>query len=122
MEWKKELCETGFPSKGSVELQRLQLELEKWLVEIRMDGLHLVTPPGPCDEDKQRLSELLQGIKLNAVEPNHMLAVIEAGSRLYNLALPTSDTDYILIFRHPITAVLSSGTSLKVCDHIRLTI
>lgn len=89
-------------------------ELGKWLADVRLDGASL-SPPSPLsDGDKQCLSELLKGLKVTGIEPEQILVVCEAGSKLYNLALPTSDSDYIIIFQHPTNAILSSLNSLKV--------
>lgn len=33
--------------------------------------------------------------------PENILVVAEAGSHMYGLATPTSDTDYIIVFRQP---------------------
>jgi len=48
------------------------------------------------------------------IPPSDVLAVCEAGSRLYDLALPTSDTDYIVIYRHSTQQLISTHKSIKV--------
>ena len=35
------------------------------------------------------------------MNPDNILAVAESGSHMYGLATPTSDTDYIIVFREP---------------------
>lgn len=91
-------------------------ELGQWLSDVRLgDGVALSAAPSLCEADEQRLSELLSQLKLAGIQPQDVLVVCEVGSKLYNLSLPTSDSDYIVIFRHPTTAILTSVRSLKVC-------
>ena len=90
-------------------------ELGAWLSSVRLDGVTLSPPVDPAESDKQRLASLLKDIGMSSIPPCDVLAVCEAGSRLYNLALPTSDTDYIVIYRHPTQQLISSCRSLKVC-------
>ena len=89
-------------------------ELGAWLSAARLDGVTLSPPVDPTESDKQRLAVLLKDIGMASISPSDVLAVCEAGSRLYNLALPTSDTDYIVIYRHPTQQLISSCRSLKV--------
>lgn len=38
---------------------------------------------------------------ITSVTPENVLVVAESGSHMYGLATPTSDTDYIIIYREP---------------------
>ena len=57
---------------------------------------------------------------MGSIPPSDVLAVCEAGSRLYDLALPTSDTDYIVIYRHSTQHLISSPNSVKVSSNLDL--
>ena len=89
-------------------------EVGEWLATVRMDGIGLREVEKPCPSDHQRLSRLMESIGVKGIEPTQILVVAEAGSHLYNLSLPTSDTDYIVIYRHPTETLISSITQLKV--------
>ena len=83
-------------------------ELGRWLAQVRQTGLSLSSPSEVSEVDSQRLSELLCTLSMAAISPRDVLMVCLAGSRLYNLALPTSDKDYIVVFRQPTVELLSS--------------
>lgn len=89
-------------------------ELGQWLADVSLCGTPLPALPPLLSDSRQRLSELFASLKLSGFEPEQVLVVCEAGSKLYNLSLPTSDTDYIIIFQHPTYAILSSLNPLKV--------
>jgi hypothetical protein len=113
LEWKKHLCELPLPSGNSKEMWTT--ELGQWLTEVRLgEGVALSALPSLCEVDENRLSQLLTQLNLGGIDAQDVLVVCEVGSRLYNLSLPTSDSDYIVIFRHPTAAILSSVHSLKV--------
>ena len=44
---------------------------------------------------------------ITSVTPEDVLVVARAGSHMYGLATPTSDTDYIIVFREPTEVSLS---------------
>ncbi len=54
---------------------------------------------------------------MSHIPPSDVLAVCEAGSRLYNLAMPTSDTDYIVIYRHSTQVLISTPKTPKVVTY-----
>ena len=45
------------------------------------------------------VKELLQAAGVPSLTPEQVLVVAKGGSRMYNLATPTSDTDYIVVYR-----------------------
>ena len=112
LEWKKHLCVAELP--GGEEREMWTSELGQWLTDVRLKGASLSVPPSLSAPDELRLSELLGQLKLDGIDPQDVLVVCEVGSKLYNLSLPTSDSDYIVIFHHPTAAILSSVRSLKV--------
>lgn len=90
-----------------------------WLASVRLDGVGLTVVPQPNPPDHELLARLMESIGVHGIDPAQVLAVAEAGSHLYNLTLPTSDTDYIIVYRHPTQALISSVFHLKVvryCD------
>ena len=90
------------------------LSLGEWLAAVRLDGIRLTELTQPCLIDQERLVKLLDSIGIRGIEPTNILVAAEAGSHLYNLTLPTSDTDYIIIYRHPTHALISSVNYIKV--------
>lgn len=112
LDWKRHLCSAELPHG---ERKVWSIELGQWLSDVRLsDELALALAPSLCKVQEQRLSELLSQLKLGGIRPQDVVLVCEVGSKLYNLSLPTSDSDYIVIFRHPTSAILSSVQSLKV--------
>ena len=47
------------------------------------------------------LTRFLVSMGITSVTPEDVLAVAKSGSHMYGLATPTSDTDYIIVFREP---------------------
>ena len=88
-------------------------EVGEWLAAVRMDGVDLTKVEMPHPSDHQRLAHLMESIGVEGIDPTQILVVAEAGSHLYNLSLPTSDTDYIVIYRHPTETLISSIGILK---------
>jgi hypothetical protein len=89
-------------------------EVGEWLATVRMDGVGLTEMETPCPSEHQRLARLMESIGVEGIDPTQILVVAAAGSHLYNLSLPTSDTDYIVIYRHSTPTLLSSISQLKV--------
>ena len=81
---------------------------------MRLDGVRLTAVNRPSTTDQERLAKLMESIGVGGIDPAHILVAAKAGSHLYNLTLPTSDTDYIIIYRHPTEDLISSVTHLKV--------
>ena len=120
LDWKKQLCDAGLldqGGKGNSE-EIWTAELGKWLTDVRMGSATLSLPPRLPDEERSVLLDLFSRLELHGVEPEQVLVVCEAGSKLYNLSLPTSDSDYIIIFQHPTEAILSSLNPLKVSVYV----
>ena len=47
------------------------------------------------------LTGFLLSMGITSVNPEDVLVVAKSGSHMYGLATPTSDTDYIIVFREP---------------------
>lgn len=91
-----------------------QKEVGEWLAAVRMDGIGLTEVEKPHPSDHQQLAQLIKSIGVGGIDPAQILIVAEAGSHLYNLSLPTSDTGYIVIYYHPTKTLMSSISQLKV--------
>ena len=89
-------------------------ELGRWLAEMRLDGVALSPVPSVPDEEGGRLRELLSSLGFPSIRPEDVLVVAESGSRLYDLALPSSDTDYLVVYRHSTHDLISAHTHFKV--------
>ena len=55
--------------------------------------------------------DLLVAAGVPSLTPEQVLVVAKAGSRMYNLATPTSDTDYIVVYR--------DSTEVGECNIVR---
>ena len=49
-----------------------------------------------------------------------MIVLVEAGSKMYGLSTPTSDTDYIIAYRNRTEDIISTTSSSKVSLLIEL--
>lgn len=98
-----------------------RLGLGGWLSAMRLDSICLTEVVKPSVADHDRLAKMMESIGVSGIDPAHILVAAKAGSHLYNLTLPTSDTDYIVIYRHPTEDLISSVTHLKVRTIIILT-
>lgn len=61
----------------------------------------LYPPAQPTTVTEDFLRELLSSQGLSSILPRDVLVVARAGSHMYNLATPTSDVDYIIVYREP---------------------
>jgi len=48
------------------------------------------------------------------INPDNVIVLAEAGSKMYGLSTPTSDTDYIIVYRNRTEDIISTMSSLKV--------
>jgi len=60
-----------------------------------------------------KLKALLAEISAD-VNPDDVIVLAEAGSKMYGLSTPTSDTDYIIVYRNPTQDIISTTSILKV--------
>ena len=116
--WKKSLSEGSQPDSKSV--GSWSPELAQWLADLRQQSLQVSLPEEVSQTDFRRLSELLHTLNLGSISPKNVLLVCLAGSRLYDLALPSSDKDYIVVFRQPTRDLLASIAQLTVSSWLGL--
>jgi len=103
------------------------LVLKNWLSGIRLNSRQLLPLPGAamaiitllklcyigCSEMGDKLKALLAEISAD-VNPDDIIVLAEAGSKMYGLSTPTSDTDYIIVYRNPTQDIISTTSILKV--------
>lgn len=103
--------------------------LKNWLSSIRLNSSQLLPLPGyiigrlvqskfivswvGCGDAGDKLKALLKEISAD-INPNDIIVLAEAGSKLYGLSTPTSDTDYIIVYRNQTEDIISTTTNLKV--------
>lgn len=63
----------------------------------------------PSDADLKKLTEVLSLTRLSGVRPHQVIAVAEAGSHMYGLSTPTSDVDYIIVYKEPMEVRKGEG-------------
>ena len=115
LSWKQGLCAEGLPQCITAPGGQWTTELGQWLARMRLNGLLMKAPPPLAPADHQAVSELLCTLNLEEIAPPDVLLICLAGSTLYNLSLPTSDKDYIVVFRRPTLDLISSTNQPSVC-------
>ncbi|KAL5460428.1 hypothetical protein EMCRGX_G033875 [Ephydatia muelleri] len=88
-------------------------EIKQWLAGVRLSRTELTILPEPSDADLKKLTEVLSLTRLSGVRPHQVIAVAEAGSHMYGLSTPTSDVDYIIVYKEPMESIISSCGSVK---------
>lgn len=93
------LCEHPYPHK-TVDINQ---KIRQWLWQIRTDGIVLTSPTEPAPQALIKIQQVVKlvGKPLSELEPRQLLVLCEAGSHLYNLSTPTSDTDYLAVYVAP---------------------
>ena len=67
----------------------------------------------PSDANLKKLTEVLSLTRLSGVRPHQVIAVAEAGSHMYRLCTPTSDVDYIIVYKEPTEVGRERGRGRK---------
>lgn len=88
-------------------------QLAEWLTEVRMDGVKLLPSVDTTPTEETRLRALLDSEGLTSIHTRDIIVVARGGSQMYNLALPTSDTDYIIVYREPTEKIIGRCNSVK---------
>ena len=66
-----------------------------------------------CGDSGDKLRALLKEISAD-INPDDVIVLAEAGSKMYSLSTPTSDTDYIIVYRNRTEDIISTTNNLKV--------
>ena len=66
-----------------------------------------------CGDAGDKLKALLKEISAD-INPDNVIVLAQAGSKMYGLSTPTSDTDYIIVYRNQTEDIISTTTNLKV--------
>ncbi|KAI6649530.1 hypothetical protein LOD99_6696 [Oopsacas minuta] len=84
--------------------------LKSWLADLRRQDSLITPPQSPCPSALKFLSSVAEqvGPKLAKIDPKHILILTRCGSYSYGLNLPSSDTDYLIVFTTPAEEYLSS--------------
>jgi len=65
-----------------------------------------------CGDAGNKLETLLKEISAD-IDPDDIIVLAEAGSKMYGLSTPTSDTDYIIVYRNRTEDIISTTANLK---------
>ncbi|XP_062516579.1 uncharacterized protein LOC134191942 isoform X2 [Corticium candelabrum] len=114
LQWKSQvddLCEQAKDLKTSNVSERVK----KWLWQIRTVDISLAPPQEPGPDALAKIQEIgkLVGSPLSELQPNSLVVLCKAGSHMYNLSTPQSDTDYLAVYVEPHDRIFSSSDSLK---------
>ncbi|CAH1789226.1 unnamed protein product [Owenia fusiformis] len=120
LRWKSDLDELMKTHKFT-KIESVDECIRDWLMHVRAG-------PNPsfrkiCVEKGQE--EYLGSLKrkvgghVEAMKPEQILMVAQAGSKLYDLATPDSDVDFVIIYAEPIEKILGTSKRLNECDESR---
>ncbi|XP_019852087.1 PREDICTED: uncharacterized protein LOC109581994 isoform X1 [Amphimedon queenslandica] len=87
-----------------VHTSRLKCTIDygEWLTKMRMEGANFLLPQkleSDLHVDPHR--DFLDSLYLRSIHSHDVILIAKAGSHMYNLAVPTSDTDYVVVYRKP---------------------
>ena len=107
---KLELTLDGLSSKIP---QPLYTFLSQWLADLRRQDTIITPHPPPVPSALELLTKVSHevGPKLEKVDPSQILMLTRCGSYSYGLNLPSSDTDYLIVFVTPSEQYLSAFTA-----------
>jgi hypothetical protein len=88
-------------------------QMGEWLYDMRMEGVKFTLQDPFLPPDSDPLRGFLDSLGLGLVHSRDVIVIAKAGSHMYNLATPTSDTDYIVVFREPTDRIIRSSVNLK---------
>ena len=78
-----------------------------------MKYLHYYIVAIEYGDSGDKLRALLKEISAD-INPDDVIVLAEAGSKMYGLSTPSSDTDYIIVYRNRTEDIISSTSNLKV--------
>ena len=87
--------------------------LSRWLADLRRQDTIITPRPPPAPSALKMLSSVAQqvGPKLEKVDPSQILMLTRCGSFSYGLTVPSSDTDYLVVYVTPAEQYLSAFTA-----------
>lgn len=65
-----------------------------------------------CGDAGDKLNALLKEISAD-INADDVIVLAEAGSKMYGLSTPTSDTDYIIVYHNRTEDIISTTANLK---------
>ncbi|KAK3091443.1 hypothetical protein FSP39_019882 [Pinctada imbricata] len=86
----------------------------RWQMDVRLNGRQLSVDRAIGDEFSN-LTKLMSDIggPVSTFQPEQILLVARAGSYLYGLSTPTSDIDYLIVYKEPTKNILSRCKDIK---------
>ncbi|KAK7095814.1 uncharacterized protein [Littorina saxatilis] len=92
----------------------------EWMTAARLQGRTLDPVKGVSDCHSRLLQLMLEiGGPLTKLTPDQVLLVARAGSYMYGLSTPDSDTDYVVVYRDKTQSVLSACSRPSECFESR---
>ncbi|KAK7095830.1 uncharacterized protein [Littorina saxatilis] len=92
----------------------------EWMMATRLQGRTLDPVKGVADGHSRLLQLMLEiGGPLTKLTPDQVLLVARAGSYMYGLSTPDSDTDYVVVYRDTSQSVLSASSRPSECFESR---
>ncbi|XP_013086342.2 uncharacterized protein LOC106070901 isoform X1 [Biomphalaria glabrata] len=94
--------------------------LGSWLTSTRLQGKK-IKPFAALPDDHSQLLKIMQEIggPMAKIQPEQILLVTIAGSALYNLKVPDSDVDYLVVYALPTETLLSATSKVQECYECR---
>ncbi|XP_005108346.1 uncharacterized protein LOC101861911 [Aplysia californica] len=101
------------PQAAKSNQNQVSLAIGKWMMQTRLQGRE-VAPSSVIEDEVSHLASLLTkvGGPVAAMSPADVLMVAVAGSAMYNLNTPSSDIDYLVVYRVPTQTLLSSTSKV----------
>lgn len=108
-DWKHEIDKVLDPRYPYTKPEEIETILGHWHMELRLQGKTLTPSQCPKDDLSEMMSVLEEvGGPVAKLKPEQILLIARAGSYMYNLSTPTSDTDYVIIYAENTEKYLSS--------------
>ncbi|XP_019852083.1 PREDICTED: uncharacterized protein LOC109581992 isoform X1 [Amphimedon queenslandica] len=95
----KERVDKGIEKVPTAQL-KWTAELGEWMTKMRMEGAKFLLPQ-ELESNLDPHRDFLDSQSLTSVHSRDVIVIAKTGSHMYNLAMPTSDTDYIVVYRKP---------------------
>ncbi|KAH9500065.1 hypothetical protein Btru_076509 [Bulinus truncatus] len=113
MQWIRDLkAETV--NKTAASIKTSNKILGTWLMTTRLQGRKPKLLPALSDAHSQLLKIMQEiGGPVASMKPEQIVLVTIAGSALYNLKVPGSDVDYLVVYVSPVETILSATSKIQ---------
>lgn len=108
-EWKTEIDKVVDSKYQYVKPEEVEKIVGNWHMAMRLQG-RTISPNQCPKDDVSELLTLLESVggPVAKLKPEQILMITRAGSYMYNLSTPSSDTDYVIIYAENTERYLSS--------------